>query len=374
LLLQIDLCRSAGQALYVDRLRGAAILSQGAVLALKAGDPARAACAIAGEAAAMAHHGPRARDKVRDLLERARAISKGAAMDSLLELRLLEAEAGAALLYGDFDGAVVKHREVMRLARETPGAQWDLGNAAIIGCAALYATGRTAGFGQYATAALDEALALGHRYTATMLRAHVAFGHLLSDNPDGAARELAQIAREAPKEGLHGEHVGMFTGQIALHLYRGDPNSALSHIREVWPALSRSLLLRVAYVRMDCTSWCARATLAALAQRPRDPRLRLEARLRIRALTKSDFPEARSAARLLRASLLRIEGQLSSSTSMLDGVEASLELLDRPVLAALTALRNPQALRRQRAEHYLREQGVASPLSLARMYAPWLDV
>lgn len=369
LLQQVDVCRSAGQALYVDRLRGAAILSLGALLALRAGDRARAATAIAGEAAAMAHKGPRVRGKVRRLLGRARVVSRGAE-DPLLELRLVEAEAGAALLYGDFDEAASKHREVVQLARRTPRAQWDAGNAAIIGCAALYITGQTRGFGRYASAAVDAALALGHRYTATMLRAHAALGALYAGELALCADELRAIARDAPESGFQGQHVGLFAGEIALRLYRGEGLDAWRYAQATWPELRKSLLLHVAYVRMDCDGWCARAALGALAQRPHDRALRRQARRRIRALRKSDFPEAQGMAKLLEASLASIEGRGAAASELFDEAEAFFELIHRRVFAAVAGLRSARPGCAERAAALLSDHDVANPVAFARMYAP----
>src|SRR5262249_26252460 len=157
-------------------------------------------------------------------------------------------------------------------------------------------------FAEQVHSAVEEALTVGHRYTATMLRGHAAISRLLQDDPAGARDELVALKRDWPYAGFHGQHVGLLVGEVALNLYEGDALEAWARVSEMWPALRGSLLMRAAYVRMDCESWCARAAVAALA-RKFDRSLRRRTLRLVNRLYRSAFAEAKGHAMLLHATI-----------------------------------------------------------------------
>ena len=86
---------------------------------------------------------------------------------------------------------------------------------------------------------------------------------LAADDPDMAERELRQTMSQWSREGYHVQHNDALWAAVQIELYRGNGMAAWGLIDRSWPALRRSLLLRVQFIRTSMHFLRARAALAA---------------------------------------------------------------------------------------------------------------
>ena len=94
---------------------------------------------------------------------------------------------------------------------------------------------------------------------------------LAADEPDQARDELRRTMAQWSREGYHVQHNDRAGGALMVELYRGDGRAAWDLLERSWPALSRSLLLRVQFIRISMWSLRGRMRLA-VATTAADPR------------------------------------------------------------------------------------------------------
>ena len=136
---------------------------------------------------------------------------------------------------------------------------------------------------------------------------------LAADDPDTADRELRQTMSQWSREGYHVQHNDALWAAVQIELYRGDGAAAWGLIDRSWPALRRSLLLRVQFIRTSMHFLRARAALAAAVavrrSRPAEARSLLAvARRAARRLERERMPCPTAYARLIRGALAAVGG------------------------------------------------------------------
>ena len=111
---------------------------------------------------------------------------------------------------------------------------------------------------------LNLARARGDLYAVMNLSSYImSIVRLAADEPDTADRELRQTMSQWSREGYHVQHNDALWAAVQIELYRGDGKAAWNLIDQSWPALRRSLLLRVQFIRTSMNFLRARAALAA---------------------------------------------------------------------------------------------------------------
>jgi eukaryotic-like serine/threonine-protein kinase len=68
---------------------------------------------------------------------------------------------------------------------------------------------------------------------------------LANDDPDGARAVVQEMMRFWSKRGFHAQHWFELQALSLIDLYEGAPDKAVQRIDETWPALARSMILRV---------------------------------------------------------------------------------------------------------------------------------
>ena len=109
-----------------------------------------------------------------------------------------------------------------------------------------------------------EASARGDRYGVTNLRARIA--HVIAlgdDDPAAGEREAKEAVASWSHQGFHAQHYYQLFAQAEADLYRGDAMAAADVVDTRWPALHRSLLLQVQFIRLEALHLRARTHLAA---------------------------------------------------------------------------------------------------------------
>src|SRR5262249_7699167 len=104
----------------------------------------------------------------------------------------------------------------------------------------------------------------GDLYAAMNLSSYLmSVVRLAADDPATARAELCETASKWSHQGYYVRHNDALWGAVQISLYGGDGTSACALPRRAWPALRRSLLLRVQFTRTSMHFLRARAALAA---------------------------------------------------------------------------------------------------------------
>jgi hypothetical protein len=86
---------------------------------------------------------------------------------------------------------------------------------------------------------------------------------MAADDPDGAESQLHEVMGQWSQEGFHVQHLNSLFGQAQIDIYRRRGTAAFNTVDRQWPALKRSLLLRIQQVRVVLRHVYARAALTS---------------------------------------------------------------------------------------------------------------
>src|SRR5262249_25502951 len=250
-LTRIDVCWSAGAGLsVVDTIRGADFQARGLLLSLAAGEPSRVARALAMEAAHAASAGGSNRKATSRLLERAGELASRVE-DPYASGMVALARGVSAYLEGRWAVAQQECDCAESIFRERcTGVAWELDTSHAFALWGLSHQGAVAELSRRWPILLNLARARGDLYAVMNLSTYImSIVRLAADDPDTADRELRQTMSQWSREGYHVQHNDALWVTVQIELYRGDGAAAWGLIDRSWPALRRSLLLRVQFIR-----------------------------------------------------------------------------------------------------------------------------
>ena len=265
-LTRIDVCWSAGAGLsVVDTIRGADFQARGLLLSLAAGEPSRIARSLAMEAAHAASTGGSNRKTTARLLDRAGALASRVE-DPYASGMVALARGVCAYLEGQWTLAQLECDRAETIFRDgCTGVAWELDTSHAFALWGLSHQGAVAELSRRWPILLDRARARGDLYAVMNLSSYImSIVRLAADEPDTADRELRQTMSQWSREGYHVQHNDALWAAVQIELYRGDGKAAWNLIDQSWPALRRSLLLRVQFIR---------TSMNFLRAVPRSPRL-----------------------------------------------------------------------------------------------------
>ena len=195
---------------------------------------------------------------------------------------------------------------------------------------------------------LNQARQRGNRYAVMNLSSYLmSIVRLAADDPDTAQAELGETTSQWSRRGYHVQHNDALWAAVQIELYRDSGQRAWELICESWPALRKSLLLRVQFIRTSMYFLRARAALAAaVALRATRPEgigpLLASAEADARKLEREKMPCPTAFARMIRGSLAALRGDLALADRELD---QACGLFDGVGMRLCTA-----AVRRRRGE------------------------
>jgi tetratricopeptide (TPR) repeat protein len=385
-LTRIDVCWSAGAGLsVVDTIRGADFQARGLLLSLAAGEPSRIARALAMEAAHAASAGGSNRKTTTRLLDRADELASRVE-DPYARGMVALARGVSAYLEGRWTVAQLECDRAETIFRDScTGVAWELDTAHAFALWGLSHQGAVAELSHRWPILLNRARARGDLYAVMNLSSYImSIVRLAADDPETADRELRQTMSQWSREGYHVQHNDALWAAVQIQLYRGDGAAAWGLIDRTWPALRRSLLLRVQFIRTSMHFLRARAALAAAVavddSRPAEARSLLAvARRAARRLERERMPCPTAYARLIRGALAAVGGDSSQAVLRLTQAVACFEAVDMRLCAAAARRRLGEFLggtRGQeeidRADRWMSDQKIKNPASMAAMIlTPW---
>lgn len=307
---KVDVCWSAGVGLsVVDTILGADFQARGLLLSLAAGEPSRIARALAMEAAHAASTGGSNRRRTERLLETAEALARRVEHPYALGMVTL-ARGVSAYLEGRWKPAQAQCDEAEAIFRDRcTGVVWERNTADAFSLWGLSHQGEAGELSRRWPILLAQALDRGDLYAAMNLSSYLmSIVRLAADEPARAREELAATNARWSRRGYHVQHNDALWAAVQIELYDGRGREAWRLLDESWPALRRSLLLRVQFIRTSMRFLRARAAIAAAAEiRPTDPsearRLLAVAGADAKALAREKMPCPDAYARMIRAAL-----------------------------------------------------------------------
>jgi hypothetical protein len=385
-LTRIDVCWSAGAGLsVVDTIRGADFQARGLLLSLAAGEPSRIARALAMEAAHAASAGGSNRKTTKQLLERAGELASRVEDPYALGMVAL-ARGVTAYLEGQWSFAQAECDRAESIFRDNcTGVAWELDTAHAFALWGLSHQGAVAELSRRWPILLNLARARGDLYAVMNLSSYImSIVRLAADDPGTADRELRQTMSQWSREGYHVQHNDALWAAVQIELYRGNGPVAWELIDRLWPALRRSLLLRVQFIRTSMNFLRARAALAAAvtlrrSQPAEGGSLLAIARRTARRLDRERMPCPTAYAQLIRGALAALSGDRSQAITLLAEAVECFEAVDMRLCAAAARRRLGEFLggtRGQeeigRADQWMYEQKIKNPANMASMIiTPW---
>ncbi len=381
-LARVDACFTATAGLtFVDPVRAADFQARHLLLALRAGEPSRIALGLSNYAAHLATEGGATRARVAALLTRAAAVA--ARIDHPHAIARARLAAGASAFFqGRFREGLTTLDEAERILRaRCTGVAWELDSAELWARLSLVYLGDLRELGRRSVVQLADAAARGDQFAETWIRAGVTpYERLAADDPAGARASIARaLAPWKPGSFLVIHYLALWS-DLVVDLYEGDAEGALVRLSERWPAVDRSLLLRMQICRVNLTQLRGAAAVAAARGDPRSPHLATAER-QARALAAEGMPYAEAMASAIRAGIVSARGDRTTAVALL---RAAIVRFDESAMAlsAASARRRLAGLVSDPAEAsaledascaYFTAQGIRRPERLAAIHAPCHD-
>ena len=362
----------------VDAVRASDYQSRHLLLALKAGEPFRVARALCGEATLVATEGPRASKRVRRVLDQAREIAQR--IDSLQAIGLTAVTSGAAaFLQGHWRSSLEwSERAEAILSELCTGAAWELVTAQIFGLRARYFLGDIGALSDRVPVLLAYADERGDRYAAASLRqGYPSLAWLARGDEEGALDEIRRGSANWSSVGFHVQHFAAILAEAHVYLYQLLGPRAHDLVQNAWPSITRSLLMRVQYVRVEAYFLRARCALAAALRTTYALELVAQAETDAKRIHKEGLPWADPLAHLIEAVAAMARGEVSRAVALFGQAE------DGFVAAGMVFHANVARRRLGRlmggtagakmvedTNEWMEGQGVKNPDRLAEILAP----
>jgi hypothetical protein len=378
-LIRIDTCLAVAVGLSrVDTIRGADFQARHLLLALRAGEPYRVSSALALEACFAAARGGRTRQRTASLLERARTLA----------LRLNYAPLIGATLWGAGFAAYMQGRwrdgrdgcdEAIKYLRERcKGVTWELDTAQFFTLLCRFWLGELKELSDRLPAILADVQERGDLYAEVDLRSRTeCIVHLAADAVEQARQEVNQAIARWSQQGFHGQHYNHFVGQVHIALYAGEGEAAWRLLEDRWPVITRSLIQRVQYVRVESLHLRGRAALAAAVNAGQPGRLLALVEGCARRIEREKMTWAEPLARLLRAGVANVRGDRDAAIARLTEAEQGFTTAEMALYAAASRRRRGQLIAGNEgrnlvaaADEWMAGQKIRSPAAMTRMCAP----
>ena len=194
------------------------------------------------------------------------------------------------------------------------GATWELATANTYATYSLFNLGEWAELSERVPLLLDAAHRRNNEYAASLLR--VPFGMiawLARGDIEGARRETENAIRKCSSSTFQLQHALHFIAMQQIDHYAGDGPAAWSRVQETWPALRRSLLLKIGSVRLLALQLRANSAFLARSSSP-IPRFVMRDAGRIGRMKISG---AKTVAQLIQSAVLFKRGRAEAAVALL---------------------------------------------------------
>jgi serine/threonine protein kinase len=381
-LLRIDCLYSAGIGFVVtDHFRGKEFNLRTLLAALGSGERSRAARSLAVHATS---------DALEGVTAHARALATHAHLQRMVaDLRqpFLDGMTTLVAAYAHhFSGQWRKGRDYFvqceALFRDQClGATFELGTVRMLLCRACAWLGDFRELTTRAGAILREAEQKGDLYTVINVSNPLSYLALGRDDTAEAERIVASARDKIAKRGFHVQHMFGLMSECQLWLYCGEAARTRAELDRQWPAVKRSMLLRVQALHLQLLDLRARACLAlAASDASARPELLREAEGYVREIERHDAPWARGLVHMLRASSHHIANERERAIEQLTAAEKELADAGMALHLAITQRRRSELLAaahrdeakalRATSDAWMVAQDIRSPARMSALHSP----
>jgi len=375
----------ASSALMVDAVHATYYQTHNLLTALEEGEPVSFARALGLEAIHVSLRGARSSvraDRILGLLDEVTEVAQNPVMN------------GLALLA---HGVVSANRGQWRSAREHSlaatkilgahggGITWELATARSFLLGALVSLGEFGEFSRIFPGFLEDSRARKDLYAESILvlssGAYVV--PIREDRSDEAEGMVEAALARLPPHGYQVPKAWAHFAKVDIALYDDDVEKAWRLERETWPRLSRSIPIFVQTLRIYLRHQRARAALAfagRIAEGTDRRRLLRVVEAEAHALEREKLPWAHGLALGLRAGIAMTRGRQPAAATLLATAIVQLNQVEMGMHAATGQLvwgrlvggsEGQQSI--ERAEAWMRGQGIARPDRVARTVYPGFD-
>ena len=374
---RIDICWAVAAGLSLtDTIRGAYFQTRNLLLALRAGEIERIARAISIETGFASISGGDNR-RIVELQQTAEGLARRVGQPHAIGVAALWTGV-AASEFGDWKKAFEYcDRALDILTRRCVGVDLDIAIAQRFLLFALMYQGEIGELCRRFPMILAVARERGNRYLTTDLRTAMNVVWLVDNDPDRARDEAVMAMAEWSYKGFLLQHYCALHALTQADLYTGAGVDALRRVEEQWPALKRSLVLRIQIVRIEAFYLRARAALAAAITGGDQARCLRVAERMTRSITNEKMRWSQPIASLLRAASASVRGRHTDAMDSLSSAAQGFSSVGMSLYAAvarrqLGGLRGDAVGRKQVAEAdaWMTAQTIKSPERMALMMAP----
>ena len=364
-----------------DVIRGCDMQTRHLLLALRCGHREQAAMSMAGTAASVTAFLGRESSVSQALRARAHALATDAPSPGTRAV-VASFDTMAALLRGDWAQAKELGALADVLLRGARRAMaWEQANNDSMVTTAALLCGEWERLVQQAThlpQLVDEARRRGDIHTLHFHLNGVHLGHLALDRPHAENALYEEIFSCLPP-GYYLPHLSYLLARIDTALYRGDIWGAHATMQSDWPALSQSLMLRVAHLRVLAYHARGRASVAAATLTTTgQAACEAEALDAAKRLELTGKAWAAGLAAALRAGVATVNRDEREALRLLDIATQVLERVGMAHLVAACRYRRAQLtvgtealVLREMAEAWARRVGVVEFSRTVRCTCPW---
>jgi hypothetical protein len=285
----------------------------------------------------------------------------------------------AAYLVGEWRAAWRSAADAERVLWEhATGVMWEVTSAQSYRLGALTYLGELAEVTQAVPALLADAQDRGNLYAATEVRTRQNIVWLASDEPDRARHEVTEALAHWSNTSYYRQHYNALRALSQIDLYIGDGQAAWQRLDAQWPALKRSMMLRVQVLKIEAWSFRVRAALQVAAGGGRERTAMLAAAERWTGkIEREGAPWAAPMVSVSRAAIAELRGESERGAALLETAIAGFDAVEMGLHAAVARRRLGQliggdsgATLVRAADLWMTDQRIKSPVAMSRLLAP----
>jgi hypothetical protein len=373
---RIDACHAVAVSLpFVDAVYAEYMTARHLILALRGGDRFRILRALSMQTVSIAARGGPETAKERGLAEAVRALANSAPEpDAWVYVDIIRAL--CIFLHGRWKDLLALETDLLvALPHNRGGWRTQVRMTVIWG---LVLVGEIANVRRSLGNIIEDAENRGDLHTAVAMRVgYTNLSWLADDDPTEARRQLRIAGAMWSHSGFFLQNYRMILAEANIDLYEGNDAAAYDHVLGRWPAIRRSLMLLVQYIRVDAHYLRARVALASIDTAPNRKRRLAEAARLARALEREKMPWITLLAEIVWASVHLARGDRAAAIDHLRSAVAGADDVGMAMHAAAarfqlgTILGDGEGRKLvHTAEDWMRAQDIRVPARFAAMLVP----
>ncbi|MFY9222530.1 MAG: protein kinase [Blastocatellia bacterium] len=383
-LLRLDTFRSIASGLsLIDATRGVDLQSRYLLFALRVGEPQRISLALAIEAGYSSSAGGRKAKRTEKLLQLTKELAERINYPYGIAISTYVAGISAGC-FGQWKLCIERFAQAEAFLRQNcTGVSAELDTASYWTFTSLYFMGDFNQLFSRMPTVLKDIRERGSLIGETMLRLRTTYiKFLANDEVDNAKTELEESIGRWSQKGFQMQHFWHLFGQVQTLLYEGDAKAAQELLKEKWPKITKSFLLRIQSFYLQILHLQARTILALVAKDPSSSSLLKVASRNAQLIEKENMPWGNAFAKQIYASIAAIKGEKEKAIKLLTETEKNFESVDMLLYATVVRRRRGELLANDQGkqliettDNWIKTQQIKKPDAMANMLVPgkWKD-